>query len=102
MPQEVGTIYKELDVTTKDSYRIETWFYPAQDVPAEDVGQSEMLPYKTMDDSRRPTLIICNGNAGSCGAEVQKGYSAGCRQRGQQDTAVDVTEDLQCSACRNQ
>ena len=58
-------IYKEMDVTTKDGYRIETWFYPAQDVPAENTGQSEMLPYKTIDDSRRPTLIICNGDAGN-------------------------------------
>ena len=65
LPQEVGLIYKELDVTTKDGSRIETWFYPAQDVPAEDAGQSEMLPYKTIDDSRRPTLIICNGDAGN-------------------------------------
>ena len=58
-------IYKELDVTTKDGYMIETWFYPAQDVPAQDAGQTEMLPYKTIDDSRRPTLIICNGDAGN-------------------------------------
>lgn len=65
LPQEVGLIYKEMDVTTKDGYRIETWFYPAQDVPAQDAGQSEMLPYKTMDNSRRPTLIICNGDAGN-------------------------------------
>ena len=65
LPQEVGMIYKKLDVTTKDGYKIETWFYPAQDVPAQDAGQSEMLPYKTMDDSRRPTLIICNGDAGN-------------------------------------
>ena len=65
LPQEVGLIYKELDVTTKDGYRIETWFYPAQDVPAENAGQTEMLPYKTIDDSRRPTLIICNGDAGN-------------------------------------
>ena len=57
-------IYKELNVTTKDGYRIETWFYPAQDVPEENTGQTEMLPYKTIDDSRRPTLIICNGDAG--------------------------------------
>ncbi len=65
LPQEVGMVYKELDVTTKDGYRIETWFYPAQDVPAENAGQNEMLPYKTIDDSRRPTLIICNGDAGN-------------------------------------
>ena len=65
LPQEVGLIYKELDVTTKDGYRIETWFYPAQNVPADNAGQNEMLPYKTIDDSRRPTLIICNGDAGN-------------------------------------
>ena len=65
MPQESGLIYKELDVVTKDGYRIETWFYPAQDVPADNAGQTEMLPYKTIDDSRRPTLIICNGDAGN-------------------------------------
>ena len=56
-------------MTTKDGYRIETWFYPAQDVPAENAGQTEMLPYKTVDNNRRPTLIICNGDAGSCGTE---------------------------------
>ena len=65
LPQNVGMIYKEMDVTTKDGYRIETWFYPAQDVPAEGAGQTEMLPYKTIDDSRRPILIICNGDAGN-------------------------------------
>ena len=65
LPQNVGMIYKEMDVTTKDGYRIETWFYPAQDVPAEGAGQDERLPYKTIDDSRRPTLIICNGDAGN-------------------------------------
>ena len=65
LPQESGLIYKELDVVTKDGYRIETWFYPAQDVPADNAGQNEMLPYKTIDDSMRPTLIICNGDAGN-------------------------------------
>ena len=58
-------IYKELNVVTKDGYRIETWFYPAQPVPEQSAAQAEMLPYKTLDDSRRPTLIICNGDAGN-------------------------------------
>ena len=65
LPQEVGMIYKELNVVTKDGYRIETWFYPAQPVPEQSAAQAEMLPYKTLDDSRRPTLIICNGDAGN-------------------------------------
>lgn len=65
LPQNMGLIYKELDVETADGYRIETWFYPAQNMPEEDAGQSEMLPYRTLDDSRRPTLVICNGDAGN-------------------------------------
>ena len=41
-------IYKELNVVTKDGYRIETWFYPAQPVPEQRAAQAEMLPYKTL------------------------------------------------------
>lgn len=65
LPQNAGLIYKELNVVTKDGYRIETWFYPAQNMPDENAGQSEMLPYKTLDNKRRPTLIICNGDTGN-------------------------------------
>lgn len=65
LPQNAGLIYKELDVVTKDGYKIETWFYPAQTMPEKDAGQDEMLPYNTLDNSKRPTLIICNGDAGN-------------------------------------
>ncbi|MBQ2913674.1 MAG: alpha/beta fold hydrolase [Bacteroidales bacterium] len=50
---------------TRDGYKIETWFFPAQDMPDYKAGQKEMLPYKTKDNQKRPTLIICNGDAGN-------------------------------------
>jgi len=65
LPQNMGLIYKKLNVLTKDGVRIETWFYPAQNIPEENTGQSDMLPYKVIDNKRRPTLIICNGDAGN-------------------------------------
>ena len=65
LPQNEGLLYKRLEVVTPDGYSIETWFYPAQDMPEEGAGRDEMLPYRTLDDSRRPTLIICNGDAGN-------------------------------------
>ena len=64
-PQDAGLIYRDMDVTTGDGFRIETWFYPAQDFPREDSGQPDMLPYRTIDEEKRPTLIICNGDAGN-------------------------------------
>ena len=65
LPQQEGLIYRELDVVTDDGYGIETWFYPAQDMPGEGAGQDDMLPYRTLDAQKRPTLVICNGDAGN-------------------------------------
>ena len=65
LPQDAGLIYKKLDVTTEDGLRIETWFYPAQDFPEENSGQQDMLPYRTIDEEKRPALVICNGDAGN-------------------------------------
>ena len=65
LPQDAGLIYRKLDVTTSDGLRIETWFYPAQDFPGESSGRQDMLPYRTIDEEKRPTLVICNGDAGN-------------------------------------
>ncbi len=65
LPQERGLVYKNLPVKTKDGYKIETWFFPAQDMPDYKAGQKEMLPYKTKDNKKRPTLIICNADDGN-------------------------------------
>lgn len=46
LPQQEGLIYKELGVVADDGYGIETWFYPAQDMPGEGAGQDETeAPY---------------------------------------------------------
>lgn len=39
LPQERGLVYKNLPVETKDGYKIETWFFPAQDMPDYKTGQ---------------------------------------------------------------
>ncbi len=65
LPQQRGLIYKELNVITKDGYNIKTWFFPAQEIPSQSSYQEEMHPYKTIDNKPRPTIIICNGDAGN-------------------------------------
>lgn len=66
-PEELGLMYKEINVKTKDGYRITTWFFPAQ----KSLSDSELAlnkskrEYKTLDNKKRPTIIICNGDAGN-------------------------------------
>jgi len=69
-PEKLGLIYKELDVTTKDNLKIKTWFFPAQDSLSEKEqerawDESKKREYKVLDETKRPTLIICNGDAGN-------------------------------------
>lgn len=64
-PQQLGLVYKSLDVTTTDGYRLETWYFPAQQIPQPDAGSSDPLPYRTQGGKKRPTIIICNGDAGN-------------------------------------
>lgn len=55
-PEDLGLKYRELNVTTKDGYRIATWFFPAQ---AQQAANRQGKPVQ------RPTIIICNGDAGN-------------------------------------
>ncbi len=64
-PQEMGLIYRPLEVVTEDGYRIETWFLPAQDMPDSTASAESPLPYTTIDNRPRATVIICNGDAGN-------------------------------------
>ncbi|MBO8439829.1 MAG: alpha/beta fold hydrolase [bacterium] len=64
-PQNIGLIYKDLNVKTEDGYRIETWFFPAQAMPDSSAASDTPLPYATIDTQRRPTVVICNGDAGN-------------------------------------
>lgn len=67
-PEKAGLIYKDLDVVTPDGLRINMWFYPAQEKLSEaelDAAWENPVKrkYTTLDDTKRPTLIICNGDA---------------------------------------
>ena len=67
-PESMGLIYKNLEVITNDGYKIETWFFPAQSPLSE--GELRDLngnrrTYATQDETKRPTIIVCNGDAGN-------------------------------------
>ena len=67
-PESMGLIYKDLEVITNDGYKIETWFFPAQSPLSE--GELRDLngnrrTYETQDETKRPTIIVCNGDAGN-------------------------------------
>ncbi len=69
-PEKLGLIYKDLLVTTPDKLKIKTWFYPAQEaLPKDEMDKAWnnpiKRPYATLDTTKRPTIIICNGDAGN-------------------------------------
>ncbi|MDL2291634.1 alpha/beta hydrolase [Bacteroides sp. OttesenSCG-928-F21] len=69
-PEKLGLIYKDLTVTTPDGINIKTWFFPAQTaLPEKELNSLWENPtkrsYNTIDGERRPTIIICNGDAGN-------------------------------------
>lgn len=65
LPQQMGLVYKPLEVNTPDGYKIETWYFPAQEMPKDDAGSDRPLAYKTRDGKKRPTIIICNADSGN-------------------------------------
>ncbi len=69
-PESLGLIYKDLNVTTTDGLKIKTWFFPAQNKPSETAlnsawANSVKKTYRLIDNNKRPTVIICNGDAGN-------------------------------------
>ena len=67
-PESMGLIYKNLEVITNDGSKIETWFFPAQSPLSE--GELRDLngnrrTYETQNETKRPTIIVCNGDAGN-------------------------------------
>lgn len=67
-PESMGLIYKNLEVITNDGYKIETWFFPAQSPLSEDELRDlngNRRTYETQDETKRPTIIVCNGDAGN-------------------------------------
>ena len=65
LPQQMGLVYKPIEVKTPDGYKIETWYFPAQEMPKDDAGSDLPLAYKMRDGKKRPTIIICNADSGN-------------------------------------
>jgi pimeloyl-ACP methyl ester carboxylesterase len=83
-PENFGLIYKEFKVKTSDNYLINTWFFPAQDsVPWGKYWEKPLKKdYSTIDNKKRPTIIICPGDDGNMAPLIQfafymcpKGYN---------------------------
>jgi len=76
-PSEYGIIYKEVAFQTVDSLNIKGWFFSAQDttgiantvigrhVPVPPELKRNPRPYLTLDKKKKPTIIICSGDAGN-------------------------------------
>jgi alpha-beta hydrolase superfamily lysophospholipase len=77
LPSDYGIIYREVIFQTSDSLNIKGWFFPAQDtagIANSIIGRVVPVPpelkckprnYTTLDDKRKPTIIICDGDAGN-------------------------------------
>lgn len=75
-PEAFGLIYKEFTVVTKDHYKINVWFFPAQD----SLSMTQYQPnpkkraYTTIDSQKRPTIIIIPADAGNMAPSAQFAY----------------------------
>ncbi len=73
-PDQFGLIYKSLEVTTADSLRIASWFFPAQRMPQEETMLKAMregiLPEYTAESEPLPTIVVANGDAGNMGDQI--------------------------------
>lgn len=85
VPTDYGIIYREAHLTTDDSIQINAWFFPAQDTagifndavghfPLPEELKRSSRPYRTLDSLRRPTVIICNGDAGNMAWLIYHAY----------------------------
>jgi len=76
-PLDYGIIYKEVTFKTTDGLNIKGWFFPAQDtagianhlvgrlLPVPDSLKCEPRPYRKLYEQKRPTIVICDGDAGN-------------------------------------
>jgi alpha-beta hydrolase superfamily lysophospholipase len=87
IPSDYGIVYRPVAFTTRDSITLRGWFYPAQDtsgIANQIVGRlmpvpSELRraarPYRTLRGAARPTIVICDGDAGNMADLIYYAYS---------------------------
>lgn len=84
-PADYGIIFDEVTFVSKDGVALAGWFYPAQDttgiankmvgaIPIPEHLKVNPRPYATIDDRRRPTIVICCGDAGSMSYLISYAY----------------------------
>ena len=86
IPSDYGIIYKDVVFQTADSLKLKGWFIPAQDtsgITNSIIGRMVPVPqelkpkarlYRTLGDSKRPTIIICDTDAGNMTLLIFYGY----------------------------
>lgn len=77
IPSDYGIVYRQVVFQTADGLKLKGWFVPAQDtsgIANSIIGRMVPVPqelkpkarlYTTLSDIRRPTIIICDGDAGN-------------------------------------
>lgn len=86
IPSDYGIVYREVVFQTTDGLKLKGWLFPAQDtsgiansiigrmVPVPEELKPKARLYATLDGSRRPTVIICDGDAGNMTDMIFYGY----------------------------
>lgn len=89
IPENMGLVYKELNIPTPDGYNIKTWFFPAQETVSSELYMSyyrstnpKKKNYQLQDSVPKPTIIVCDGDSYNMSASlryvfkyVSKGYN---------------------------
>jgi pimeloyl-ACP methyl ester carboxylesterase len=77
IPSDYGIVYRPVTFTTRDSITLRGWFFPAQDtsgianelvgrrVPVPNELRPAARPYRTLGGAPRPTIVMCDGDAGN-------------------------------------
>jgi len=75
-PEYFGLIYKEFKIKTDDGIKLNVWFFPAQDTLPRSmvISNPKKREYKVIDNQKRPTIIICSGDAGNMAGYAQFAY----------------------------
>ena len=83
-PESMRLIYRNLEVITNDGYKIETWFFPAQNPPSESELRNPNENRRTHEapgEAKRPPNIISKGDAGKR-TYYQHYQATNCTSRG--------------------
>ena len=76
-PGDYGIVFDQVTFATSDSLSLRGWFFPAQDtsgianrlvgrmIPVPPELRRKARPYAALEKSARPTIVICDGDAGN-------------------------------------